>query len=178
MKNINPTAVIIAVIIAITVIIALLINNKEVEVEPVSSTNESIATSSETVSDDVPEVPSSPDEPIDEVEQEETEEADDGDETEDTDETEPTPDEPLPEDNEGPVACTLDVKACSDGSYVGRAAPSCEFEACPPHIIDVAPVACTMDVKECSDGSFVSRVAPDCEFAACPFNPNLQLQMQ
>ena len=30
-----------------------------------------------------------------------------------------------------PVACTLDAKECPDGSYVGRIAPDCEFEACP-----------------------------------------------
>ncbi len=29
------------------------------------------------------------------------------------------------------VACTMDAKACPDGSYVGRVAPSCEFELCP-----------------------------------------------
>lgn len=27
--------------------------------------------------------------------------------------------------------CTQDVKLCPDGSYVGRQAPSCEFQACP-----------------------------------------------
>src|SRR5688572_28863264 len=32
----------------------------------------------------------------------------------------------------GPVmACPLDAKICSDGSTVGRLAPSCEFAACP-----------------------------------------------
>ena len=29
------------------------------------------------------------------------------------------------------VFCTLDAKLCSDGSYVGRVAPDCEFAACP-----------------------------------------------
>ncbi len=29
------------------------------------------------------------------------------------------------------VMCTMDAKACPDGSYVGRAGPKCEFEACP-----------------------------------------------
>ncbi len=32
---------------------------------------------------------------------------------------------PLP-----PVACTMDAKMCSDGSYVGRSGPNCEF-VCP-----------------------------------------------
>lgn len=30
-----------------------------------------------------------------------------------------------------PVACTMEAKLCPDGSYVGRAGPNCEFEACP-----------------------------------------------
>jgi len=29
------------------------------------------------------------------------------------------------------VACTMDAKACPDGSYVGRTGPTCEFAACP-----------------------------------------------
>ncbi len=29
-----------------------------------------------------------------------------------------------------PVACTMDAKACPDGSYVGRIAPNCEFAPC------------------------------------------------
>ena len=29
------------------------------------------------------------------------------------------------------VVCTADAKLCSDGSYVGRAGPNCEFAACP-----------------------------------------------
>lgn len=33
-------------------------------------------------------------------------------------------------DTEG-TACTMDAKACPDGSYVGRVAPNCEFAACP-----------------------------------------------
>ncbi|MFH1462162.1 MAG: hypothetical protein ABIG08_00455 [bacterium] len=32
---------------------------------------------------------------------------------------------------EEPVACTMDAKLCSDGSYVGRVAPNCEFAPCP-----------------------------------------------
>jgi len=30
-----------------------------------------------------------------------------------------------------PVACTLEAKLCSDGSYVGRTGPNCEFALCP-----------------------------------------------
>jgi hypothetical protein len=32
---------------------------------------------------------------------------------------------------EEPVACTMDAKACPDGSFVGREGPNCEFAACP-----------------------------------------------
>jgi len=30
-----------------------------------------------------------------------------------------------------PVFCTMEVKLCPDGSYVGRVAPNCEFKKCP-----------------------------------------------
>lgn len=30
-----------------------------------------------------------------------------------------------------PVFCTMEVKQCSDGSYVGRSGPKCEFTKCP-----------------------------------------------
>jgi hypothetical protein len=35
----------------------------------------------------------------------------------------------IPEDEM--VACTMDVMMCPDGSYLGRVAPNCEFQACP-----------------------------------------------
>ena len=60
------------------------------------------------------------------------------------------------------VMCTLDVKQCPDGSFVGRVPPGCNFEECP------TDVACNRDAKVCPDGSSVSRVPPSCEFAKCP----------
>jgi len=30
-----------------------------------------------------------------------------------------------------PIACTQEAKLCSDGSYVGRVSPKCEFAPCP-----------------------------------------------
>jgi len=27
--------------------------------------------------------------------------------------------------------CTMEVRECPDGSYVGRSGPNCEFESCP-----------------------------------------------
>jgi len=33
--------------------------------------------------------------------------------------------------SEKPVACTMDAKLCSDGSYVGRVPPDCDFASCP-----------------------------------------------
>lgn len=40
-----------------------------------------------------------------------------------------TPVKTPPQDNL--VACTMDVKICPDGSYVGRVAPNCDFAPCP-----------------------------------------------
>ena len=33
-----------------------------------------------------------------------------------------------------PIACTMEAKLCSDGSYVGRTGPYCEFSPCPSNI--------------------------------------------
>ncbi|HMO83137.1 MAG TPA: IPT/TIG domain-containing protein, partial [Candidatus Paceibacterota bacterium] len=38
---------------------------------------------------------------------------------------------PLAVANTEAVMCTMDVKQCADGSYVGRVAPKCEFAECP-----------------------------------------------
>lgn len=39
--------------------------------------------------------------------------------------------QPLPTENEEEtVVCTMDAMQCSDGSYVGRTGPNCEF-VCP-----------------------------------------------
>jgi len=43
---------------------------------------------------------------------------------------ETTPINSGPGDKDGFVACTMDVKQCPDGSYVGRTGPNCEF-VCP-----------------------------------------------
>ena len=41
------------------------------------------------------------------------------------------PADPAPEIHNN-VACTMEAKACPDGSYVGRdAAKNCQFKACP-----------------------------------------------
>jgi hypothetical protein len=37
-----------------------------------------------------------------------------------------------------PVACTMEAKLCSDGSSVGRVAPSCEFAPCPAETFSIA----------------------------------------
>jgi len=73
------------------------------------------------------------------------------------------------------VGCPTDVKQCSDGSYVSRIPPNCEFAACAA--IQPVPIAdekkpCADDMKQCSDGSNVLRIAPNCEFAACPEKPS------
>ena len=33
--------------------------------------------------------------------------------------------------NEKATVCTMDAKLCSDGTYVGRVPPNCEFAVCP-----------------------------------------------
>ena len=38
---------------------------------------------------------------------------------------------PAEEFKDNPVACTMDAMQCTDGSWVGRSGPSCEF-ACAP----------------------------------------------
>lgn len=40
-----------------------------------------------------------------------------------------------------PIACTMETRQCSDGSYVGRTGPSCEFANCPPVVRPVS--SCT-----------------------------------
>jgi hypothetical protein len=36
---------------------------------------------------------------------------------------------------QAPVACTMEAKQCSDGSYVSRKGPKCEFDVCPQAIV-------------------------------------------
>lgn len=43
----------------------------------------------------------------------------------------PAPIQPCGDDKDEPVVCTTDAKLCSDGSYVSRGAPECDFSACP-----------------------------------------------
>ncbi|MBI3274319.1 MAG: hypothetical protein HYZ69_04205 [Candidatus Colwellbacteria bacterium] len=38
---------------------------------------------------------------------------------------------PYPVPTPVPIACTQEAKECSDGSYVSRSGPNCEFSACP-----------------------------------------------
>lgn len=46
------------------------------------------------------------------------------------------------------IACTLDAKQCSDGSYVGRMGPNCEFAACPGEDHSTVKMTCTPDQKQ------------------------------
>ena len=38
----------------------------------------------------------------------------------------------------GSKACTQEAKLCSDGSYVGRTGPNCEFAPCPGGVVEVS----------------------------------------
>mgnify|MGYP001595055458 FL=1 len=39
--------------------------------------------------------------------------------------------QPSTKEQENPVVCTQEAKACPDGSFVGRTGPNCEFTQCP-----------------------------------------------
>jgi len=63
-----------------------------------------------------------------------------------------------------PRACTMDAKACPDGSYVGRDPENdCAWHRCPGEV-----QACTKELKICPDGTGVGRTGPHCAFAPCP----------
>ena len=55
-------------------------------------------------------------------------------------------------DTDAPVACTADAKECSDGSFVGRIGPDCEFAECPlveePPLPTNDQIACTDEMKQ------------------------------
>lgn len=74
-----------------------------------------------------------------------------------------------------PVACTKDAKMCPDGSYVGRAGPNCEFEACPvpeenekPKVVTCSPEsklaqACTMEYRPVCGFTNIQCVTTPCD---------------
>lgn len=72
---------------------------------------------------------------------------------------------PIPSDG---VACTMDARACPDGSFVGRTPPSCEFAPCPTGTAPSYEGGCAKDLKTCTDGSVVGRDPDTCEFVECP----------
>ena len=41
--------------------------------------------------------------------------------------------------NSNQTACTMEVKQCADGSYVGRTGPNCEFAKCPDASVSPSP---------------------------------------
>lgn len=47
-------------------------------------------------------------------------------------------------DEDEPYACDADAKLCSDGSYVGRQGPECEFAACPSPVTLPAEVTVSL----------------------------------
>lgn len=72
-----------------------------------------------------------------------------------------------------PVACTLEAKQCSDGSYVGRTGPNCEFAPCPTAPSPTS-VTCTDDMKRTE--ACTMEYAPVCglvqiECITTPCNP-------
>eukprot|EP01112_Ceratiomyxa_fruticulosa_P009554 TRINITY_DN24_c0_g1_i4.p1 TRINITY_DN24_c0_g1~~TRINITY_DN24_c0_g1_i4.p1 ORF type:complete len:524 (+),score=121.34 TRINITY_DN24_c0_g1_i4:119-1690(+) len=70
--------------------------------------------------------------------------------------------------------CSLDLKQCEDGSFVGRDPKTCEFLACPTTQADSSSSgedspspSCNKDLYMCPDGSFVGRGGKDCAFLPC-----------
>jgi hypothetical protein len=55
----------------------------------------------------------------------------------------------LPIEKQG--ICTQEAKQCSDGSYVSRTGPNCEFAPCPEEKTKQQRM-CTQEAKQCSDG--------------------------
>lgn len=50
------------------------------------------------------------------------------------------------------VACTMEAKMCSDGSYVGRQGPNCEFAECPIMPTSTSPGA-SLQIEAETDSS-------------------------
>lgn len=57
--------------------------------------------------------------------------------------------------NSGITACSLEAKACSDGSTVGRTGPNCEFVAC-PSVSDNEDIIIINDSSTADIGIFVT----------------------
>lgn len=71
----------------------------------------------------------------------------------------------LATDTSTAVMCTMDAKVCSDGSYVGREWPNCEFASCPEDsnncTSDVVNVCGQPPMSECPDGMACAQVMPE-----------------
>lgn len=69
----------------------------------------------------------------------------------------------LEKENED-IFCTQEMKQCSDGSYVSRTGPSCNFAECPK---ETTKKYCEDDERICFDGTILRRSLPDCELTEC-----------
>ena len=63
----------------------------------------------------------------------------------------------LPPSSE-PVMCAQDAKQCSDGSYVSRVAPRCDFAACPISSATTTPPVSADDLSEWSSSTTVQGI--------------------
>ena len=78
------------------------------------------------------------------------------------------------------MMCTMEVKQCPNGSFVGRdSSRGCAFKPCPTIRPPVKPIprppkpllprGCTKDLRMCPGGGFVTRnPARQCAFNPCP----------
>ena len=64
--------------------------------------------------------------------------------------------------SESPVYCTQDAKQCSDGSYVGRQGPNCEFAPCPTISVKASPSSSVTPKPQTVTITFANGIAaPD-----------------
>lgn len=69
----------------------------------------------------------------------------------------------LPWQKTSPVACTMEAKLCSDGSYVGRAGPNCEFTACPTPKLCTDGSVCPAPTSSASVTSMANPASVNCK---------------
>ena len=74
---------------------------------------------------------------------------------------------PTPGPAPAPIACTQEAKQCTDGTYVGRTGPDCEFAECPA--INPLPVTECKKDSDCSSSQYICQATQGMG-TACPDN--------
>ncbi len=71
------------------------------------------------------------------------------------------------------IACTMEAKLCSDGSYVGRSGPNCEFAPCPDEPNCNCPEGYVQDGDVCNPQCYYSE--PPCLAPSIMCNQQVQI---